>query len=126
MVTSLLPYYVVAQKVSGILGIYELSFQCLLSNYKNSGFNTVSAVRFWIIYYLLTSDTMSIDSRAEDNHSLVWDIAGETKRKYESVYTGGTMDTVGGGEITQYWHCCGRNDPFDPGCEAAPHSTYDD
>ncbi|CAM6086126.1 unnamed protein product [Calypogeia fissa] len=51
---------------------------------------------------------------------------GETKRKFESVYTGGTMDTVGGGEITQYWHCCGSPDPFDPGCEAAPHSTYDD
>ncbi|XP_024357188.1 uncharacterized protein [Physcomitrium patens] len=51
---------------------------------------------------------------------------GETKRKFESVYTGGTMDTVGGGEISQYWHCCGSEDPFDPGCEAAPHMSYDD
>ncbi|GJP51933.1 hypothetical protein CLOM_g11061 [Closterium sp. NIES-68] len=51
---------------------------------------------------------------------------GETKRKFESVYTGGTMDTVGGGEITAYWHCCGATDPFDPGCVAGPHETYDD
>ncbi|BBN02059.1 hypothetical protein MPTK1_2g12410 [Marchantia polymorpha subsp. ruderalis] len=51
---------------------------------------------------------------------------GETKRKFESVYTGGTMDTVGGGEIVEYWHCCGSKDRFDPGCEAAPHSSYDD
>ncbi|KAG6548063.1 hypothetical protein Mapa_010497 [Marchantia paleacea] len=51
---------------------------------------------------------------------------GETKRKFESVYTGGTMDTLGGGEIVEYWHCCGSKDRFDPGCEAAPHSSYDD
>ncbi|CAI5992130.1 unnamed protein product [Closterium sp. NIES-65] len=51
---------------------------------------------------------------------------GETKRKFESVYTGGTMNTVGGGEITAYWHCCGATDPFDPGCVAGPHETYDD
>ena len=53
-------------------------------------------------------------------------VAGETKRKFESVYTGGTMDTVGGGEIVAYWHCCGAADAFDPGCEAAPHMSYDD
>lgn len=52
--------------------------------------------------------------------------AGETKRKFESVYTGGTLTTVGGGEIIEYWHCCGVKDPFDPGCEAAPHISYDD
>lgn len=52
--------------------------------------------------------------------------AGETKRKFESVYTGGTLTTVGGGEIIEYWHCCGVKDPFDPGCEAAPHTSYDD
>jgi len=51
---------------------------------------------------------------------------GETKRKFESVYTGGTLTTVGGGEIVQYWHCCGVTDPFDGGCEAAPHMSYDD
>ncbi|CAK9867159.1 unnamed protein product [Sphagnum jensenii] len=51
---------------------------------------------------------------------------GETKRKFESVYTGGTLTTVGGGEIVQYWHCCGVTDPFDGGCEAAPHVSYDD
>jgi hypothetical protein len=53
-------------------------------------------------------------------------VAGETKRKFESVHTGGTMDTVGGGEIVAYWHCCGAADAFDPGCEAAPHMSYDD
>jgi len=53
-------------------------------------------------------------------------VAGETKRKFESVYTGGTMETIGGGEILQYWHCCGVADAFDPGCEAAPHMSYDD
>ncbi|KAK4426585.1 hypothetical protein Salat_1427100 [Sesamum alatum] len=51
---------------------------------------------------------------------------GETKRKFESVYTGGTMDTPGSGKVLQYWHCCGSEDPFDPGCTAAPHSSYDD
>eukprot|EP00475_Leptophrys_vorax_P027698 TRINITY_DN39530_c0_g2_i1.p1 TRINITY_DN39530_c0_g2~~TRINITY_DN39530_c0_g2_i1.p1 ORF type:complete len:149 (+),score=3.30 TRINITY_DN39530_c0_g2_i1:37-447(+) len=51
---------------------------------------------------------------------------GETKRKFEGVNTGGTMDTVGGGEITAYWHCCGSKDPFDLGCEAGPHMSYDD
>ncbi|KAL2551724.1 hypothetical protein Fot_05343 [Forsythia ovata] len=51
---------------------------------------------------------------------------GETKRKFESVFTGGTMDTPNSGEVLQYWHCCGSEDPFDPGCTAAPHASYDD
>ncbi|KAK9106174.1 hypothetical protein Scep_023018 [Stephania cephalantha] len=51
---------------------------------------------------------------------------GETKRKFESVYTGGTMSTPDSGTVFQYWHCCGSEDPFDPGCTAAPHSSYDD
>ncbi|KAL3637773.1 hypothetical protein CASFOL_018221 [Castilleja foliolosa] len=51
---------------------------------------------------------------------------GETKRKFESVYTGGTLDTPNSGKISQYWHCCGSEDPFDPGCTAAPHASYDD
>ncbi|KMZ75247.1 hypothetical protein ZOSMA_117G00650 [Zostera marina] len=51
---------------------------------------------------------------------------GETKRKFESVYTGGTMNTSEGGNILQYWHCCGSEDPFDCGCTSAPHSSYDD
>lgn len=51
---------------------------------------------------------------------------GETKRKFESVYTGGTMSTPDSGQVFQYWHCCGSEDPFDPGCTAAPHSSYDD
>ncbi|KAF3445259.1 hypothetical protein FNV43_RR14953 [Rhamnella rubrinervis] len=51
---------------------------------------------------------------------------GETKRKFESVYTGGTMSSPDSGKVFQYWHCCGSEDPFDPGCTAAPHSSYDD
>ncbi|MQM08571.1 hypothetical protein Taro_041431 [Colocasia esculenta] len=51
---------------------------------------------------------------------------GETKRKFESVYTGGTMDTPDSGKVLQYWHCCGSEDAFDPGCTAAPHASYDD
>ncbi|CAN6479189.1 unnamed protein product [Victoria cruziana] len=51
---------------------------------------------------------------------------GETKRKFESVYTGGTMTTPGSGQVFQYWHCCGSEDAFDPGCTLAPHSSYDD
>ncbi|XP_073290902.1 uncharacterized protein [Primulina huaijiensis] len=51
---------------------------------------------------------------------------GETKRKFESVYTGGTMDSPESGKIFQYWHCCGSEDPFDSGCTAAPHASYDD
>ncbi|OMO73413.1 Thymidylate kinase [Corchorus olitorius] len=51
---------------------------------------------------------------------------GETKRKFESVYAGGTMDTPDSGKVFQYWHCCGSEDPFDPGCTAAPHASYDD
>ncbi|KAK4360602.1 hypothetical protein RND71_019554 [Anisodus tanguticus] len=51
---------------------------------------------------------------------------GETRRKFESVYTGGTLDTPDGGKVFQYWHCCGSEDPFDTGCTAAPHATYDD
>ncbi|KAJ4847542.1 hypothetical protein Tsubulata_003975 [Turnera subulata] len=51
---------------------------------------------------------------------------GETKRKFESVYSGGTMNTPDSGQVFQYWHCCGSEDPFDPGCTAAPHSSYDD
>lgn len=52
--------------------------------------------------------------------------SGETKRKFESVYTGGTMNTPNSGEVFQYWHCCGSEDPFDPGCTSAPHASYDD
>eukprot|EP00262_Sarcandra_glabra_P021555 TRINITY_DN9189_c0_g1_i1.p1 TRINITY_DN9189_c0_g1~~TRINITY_DN9189_c0_g1_i1.p1 ORF type:complete len:129 (-),score=9.96 TRINITY_DN9189_c0_g1_i1:388-774(-) len=51
---------------------------------------------------------------------------GETKRKFESVYTGGTMSTPDSGQVFQYWHCCGSEDPFDIGCTAAPHCSYDD
>lgn len=51
---------------------------------------------------------------------------GETKRKFESVYEGGTMNTPGSGKVLQYWHCCGSEDPFDLGCTASPHSSYDD
>ncbi|KAK7272998.1 hypothetical protein RIF29_14044 [Crotalaria pallida] len=51
---------------------------------------------------------------------------GETKRKFESVYEGGTMNTPDSGKVFQYWHCCGSEDQFDPGCTAAPHSSYDD
>ncbi|GAV75820.1 hypothetical protein CFOL_v3_19296 [Cephalotus follicularis] len=51
---------------------------------------------------------------------------GETKRKFESVFSGGTMSTPDSGKVFQYWHCCGSEDPFDPGCTAAPHSSYDD
>ncbi|KAG9449386.1 hypothetical protein H6P81_009351 [Aristolochia fimbriata] len=51
---------------------------------------------------------------------------GETKRKFESVYSGGTMNTPDSGTVLQYWHCCGSEDPFDPGCTAAPHLSYDD
>ncbi|CAJ2672416.1 unnamed protein product [Trifolium pratense] len=51
---------------------------------------------------------------------------GETKRKFESVHEGGTMNTPGSGKVLQYWHCCGSEDPFDPGCTASPHSSYDD
>ncbi|XP_011651192.1 uncharacterized protein LOC101208221 [Cucumis sativus] len=51
---------------------------------------------------------------------------GETKRKFESVHSGGTMDTPDSGKVFQYWHCCGSEDPFDPGCTASPHSSYDD
>lgn len=52
--------------------------------------------------------------------------SGETKRKFESVYSGGTMDTADSGKVFQYWHCCGSEDPFHPGCTASPHSSYDD
>ncbi|KAL5582617.1 hypothetical protein UlMin_015059 [Ulmus minor] len=51
---------------------------------------------------------------------------GETKRKFESVYSGGTMDTPESGRVFQYWHCCGSEDPFHPGCTATAHSSYDD
>ncbi|KAF4381499.1 hypothetical protein G4B88_029854 [Cannabis sativa] len=51
---------------------------------------------------------------------------GETKRKFESVYSGGTMDTPDSGQVFQYWHCCGSEDPSSPGCTAAPHASYDD
>ncbi|KAF8701814.1 hypothetical protein HU200_033135 [Digitaria exilis] len=51
---------------------------------------------------------------------------GETKRKFESVYAGGTMDTPDSGKVFQYWHCCGSEDPFDVGCTASPHCSYDD
>ncbi|KAF9592346.1 hypothetical protein IFM89_014272 [Coptis chinensis] len=51
---------------------------------------------------------------------------GETRRKFESVYSGGTMNTPDAGKVFQYWHCCGSEDPFDIGCTAAPHLSYDD
>ncbi|KAJ8442457.1 hypothetical protein Cgig2_022340 [Carnegiea gigantea] len=50
----------------------------------------------------------------------------ETKRKFESVYEGGTMNTPNSGQVFQYWHCCGSEDPFDPGCTYSPHLSYDD
>ncbi|KAK6927884.1 hypothetical protein RJ641_006475 [Dillenia turbinata] len=47
---------------------------------------------------------------------------GETK----SVHTGGTKDTPDSGKVLQCWHCCGSEDPLDPGCTAAPHLSYDE
>ncbi|KAL9230082.1 hypothetical protein vseg_005474 [Gypsophila vaccaria] len=52
--------------------------------------------------------------------------AGETKRKFESVHTGGTMNTPNSGQVLEYWHCCGSEDAFDPGCTSSPHLSYDD
>ncbi|XP_074287405.1 uncharacterized protein LOC141612506 [Silene latifolia] len=51
---------------------------------------------------------------------------GETKRKFESVHTGGTMNTPNSGQVLEYWHCCGSEDAFDPGCTSSPHLSYDD
>ncbi|XP_027929312.1 uncharacterized protein LOC114185650 isoform X2 [Vigna unguiculata] len=59
------------------------------------------------------------------SHCPFWS-AGETKRKFESVYEGGTMSTPDSGKVFQYWHCCGSEDPFDPGCTSSPHTSYDD
>ncbi|XP_074376227.1 uncharacterized protein LOC141717892 [Apium graveolens] len=64
------------------------------------------------------------DSRSCRYHTAHF--GGETKRKFESVHSGGTMSTPDAGKISQYWHCCGSEDPFDPGCTAAPHFSYDD
>lgn len=64
--------------------------------------------------------------RGMNERNIIFYLLGETKRKFESVYTGGTMDTPNSGKVLQYWHCCGSEDPFDPGCTASPHSTYDD
>nr|DAD31987.1 TPA_asm: hypothetical protein HUJ06_010838 [Nelumbo nucifera] len=36
------------------------------------------------------------------------------------------LDTPDSGKVFQYWHCCGSEDLFDPGCTASPHSSYDD
>lgn len=33
---------------------------------------------------------------------------------------------AGWGEVETYWDCCGNNDPAHPGCEEAPHRSYDD
>lgn len=51
---------------------------------------------------------------------------GETKRKFEGVYSGGTMETPDGGKVTAYWHCCGNKDEFNIGCQRGPHLSYDD
>ncbi|GJY62741.1 hypothetical protein Tco_0464201 [Tanacetum coccineum] len=54
------------------------------------------------------------------------DSSGETKRKFESAYSGGTLNTPDSGKVFQYWHCCASEDPFDLGCTASPHCSYDD
>ncbi|KAH9603575.1 hypothetical protein KSS87_007123 [Heliosperma pusillum] len=51
---------------------------------------------------------------------------GETKRKFESVHTGGTMNTPNSGKVLEYWHCCGAENAFDSGCTSSPHLSYDD
>ncbi|GBG69317.1 hypothetical protein CBR_g4014 [Chara braunii] len=57
-------------------------------------------------------------------HTAHW--GGETRRKFESVHSGGTSDTPDGGKISQYWHCCGSPDPSDLGCVASRHVSYDE
>ncbi|KAL9281562.1 hypothetical protein AtNW77_Chr5g0119721 [Arabidopsis thaliana] len=47
-------------------------------------------------------------------------------RFHTAHFGGGTMDTPNSGKVLQYWHCCGSEDPFDSGCTASPHTTYDD
>jgi len=39
---------------------------------------------------------------------------------------GDTMETIGGGEILQYWHWGGVANAFAPSCEVASHMLYDD
>ena len=36
------------------------------------------------------------------------------------------MTTVGGGDVTSYWHCCGAASADAPGCTATRHKSYDD
>eukprot|EP00899_Mesostigma_viride_P015191 jgi/Mesvir1/23673/Mv25765-RA.1 len=51
---------------------------------------------------------------------------GETKRKFQSVHSESYEQETGGGEIQSYWHCCGNQKEDAPGCEAAPHASWDD
>ncbi|MBA0703880.1 hypothetical protein Golax_016174 [Gossypium laxum] len=84
---------------------------CPFRRYVDDALSEWSGCQNWLTCMFLTSGES---------------VPGETKRKFESVYAGGTMDTPESGKVFQYWHCCGSEDPFDPGCTAAPHASYDD
>ncbi|GJP43610.1 hypothetical protein CLOM_g3051 [Closterium sp. NIES-68] len=60
---------------------------------------------------------------------------GEVKRKWKSnlYHKVGTEflyhseeTRAEWGEVENFWDCCGRNDPMDPGCTKGPHRSYDD
>jgi len=51
---------------------------------------------------------------------------GESARKFESAFTGGTSDTPGSGRVVAYWHCCGAPEFDAPGCTASPHVGFGD
>lgn len=79
---------------------------------------------FWKVQ-VLTFGVISHYFASQDCNPFLF-LTGETKRKFESVHSGGTMDTPNSGKVFQYWHCCGSEDPFDPGCTASLHLSYDD
>ncbi|BAT83024.1 hypothetical protein LR48_Vigan549s010100 [Vigna angularis] len=117
---------------------FTLQFQCMTSSkHNNANILTYPSIRCCSSLNQKSSINLRTCKNCKTqfdpslNHPLACrfhtaHFGGETKRKFESVYEGGTMNTPDSGKVLQYWHCCGSEDPFDPGCTSSPHASYDD
>ncbi|KAK7374847.1 hypothetical protein VNO80_08290 [Phaseolus coccineus] len=117
---------------------FTLQSQCMISSKPNNA-NIFTFPSIWCCSSLNQKSSINLrtckNCKTQFDPSLNHPLAcrfhtahfgGETKRKFESVYEGGTMNTPDSGKVFQYWHCCGSEDPFDPGCTSSPHTSYDD
>ena len=120
-------HFMLLQSITSSIASVIIAKQCFSFFHQSVG---MERIELEVFQHIMSSELClpleNMFSIIVNSCSKLFFFPGETKRKFESVYSGGTMNTPDSGQVFQYWHCCGSEDPFDAGCTAAPHSSYDD